>query len=77
MKVEYTRHAIERMTERRLTVAEVEALLNTPLIERTERDGRWSRWALIDGHGVKVVFAEDGEKLVVVTALYQRRRPQP
>ena len=66
--VEYTRHARLRMQQRRISEAEVEAVLKTPGYSYTDRAGNEIHVGYPAGRRIKVVVAKGSTPKKVITA---------
>ncbi len=65
----YSQHALARMSQRRVSKANVEAVLAAPLIERPSKEGQGRRvyTGRPDGRKVEVVVQEEGNRVLVIT----------
>lgn len=67
MRPEYTRHARERMAERRITELEVEATLTCHHTEYSDRSGNHIYIAHPGGRRIKIVLAKDSDPPKIIT----------
>jgi hypothetical protein len=74
----YIPHARTQMEARRVTHADVEAVLANPEVVRTKKNGRQGAWAMVRGRSIMVIHVpdEDGQSTIVVTVYPQRRKPK-
>lgn len=62
-----SRHATQRMLERRITWAEVQAVHRSPHTTYDDPDGKPCRVGTVNGKTIKLVLAPDDENLVITT----------
>ena len=73
MKVEFDRHAIRRMKERRITDVEVKLTVEHPeYLEQTIK-GRINAFKQIDKRFLRVTYRRDGDGILVITAVIRRK----
>lgn len=72
MEIYFSRHARRQMRWRRISEAEVEAVLTEPDRQEPTRKGRMNAYRAIDDRLLKVTYLEEPGRLVIVTVVDKR-----
>lgn len=70
----FTGHALDEMRADRISERQVIWVIEHPEEHGPARDGKLQSWAVVDGRGIKVVYANRTVEMVIVTVMHQRRR---
>lgn len=68
MKIIFTRHALKRLTERKITVKQISCALKNPDIRTEEEENLSAIYKKYDSLALKVVYKEENNQIKIITA---------
>jgi len=73
MKIRISRHAKRQMKWRQIAEAEMESTITDPDMQQDSIKGRKNAFKTLGGRLVKVTYSREGDDIVIVTAVTQRK----